>query len=100
MEKIINDGYEYLHKQIEKLREEKNIYEYDDKYIVYYKLKHSKNEEYEYETTTLEYDYQLDKYVWEYDWWEGEDYIELVGITPVSKLIEIKPYYKVKEENK
>ena len=28
------------------------------------------------------------KYVWEHDWWEGEDYVELVGYAPMDVLAE------------
>ena len=29
-----------------------------------------------------------DKRVWGYDWWEGEDYVELVGYAPMDILAE------------
>ena len=97
MNKIINDGYEYLFNEIMKLKEEKDI-GYCEEYIIYLKQKHFGNEDYYLEVTKLMWDYELDQYIWEDDWWEGEPYVELVGITPVDDLEKVEPLYK-KEEN-
>ena len=31
-------------------------------------------------------DFEHPDYVWEYDWWEGEEHIELVAAAPISEI--------------
>ena len=38
------------------------------------------------ETHLLEWDCESCSLVWEVDWWEGQQYVELVGFTPTYKI--------------
>ena len=38
-------------------------------------------------TEILEYEFDPDQYIWLSDWWEGEENVELIGYSPLSKII-------------
>ena len=92
------NGYDYLTDLVIEMKSEKHIVL--DDLIVYFEMKHNFQKEYEKHCEILKmiiksgipYSY------FENDWWEGQEDIKLIGITPMSYLPETEPYYKVKEE--
>ena len=83
---------------VEKIIHEK--YSNGEDFVVQIKLRYNPTKEYreEYrEITELYYndgyDWQYPDYVWQYDWWEGEEDVELIAVAPISSLKLDKQYY-------
>lgn len=62
-----------------------------DTKLVFIKLKYSWEDKPRYITEIYLYDPQhglpYSEYVWEYDWWEGEDDVEILGCINVSEVV-------------
>ena len=59
--------------------------------VVGIKMKYSHENEYERLNVIFSYDNDRDYGIWEYDWWEGQQEVYLVGIIPISEIETFKP---------
>lgn len=81
------DGYEAVSDIIKEWAEKNQPYVYCA-YIVDIQTPNGRNMEY------VEYDISDDCWVWQNDWWEGEDEIELFGFAPLDE-IELDDRWKI-----
>ena len=54
--------------------------------VVGIKMKYSHEREYERPNVIFSYDNDQDYGIWEYDWWEGQQEVYLIGIIPISEI--------------
>lgn len=73
------DGYEAVSDIIKEWAEKNQPYVYCA-YIVDIQTPNGRNMEY------VEYDISDDCWIWQNDWWEGEDEIELFGFAPLDEI--------------
>ena len=67
--------------------------------VVGIKMKYSHENEYERLNVIFSYDNNRDYGIWEYDWWEGQQEVYLVGIIPFSEIDTFMPDTTGVEEN-
>lgn len=79
------DAYKLVADKIIEWRDSQKDYERTN-FIVFLATHYANGTEYEYLTAYLEVD--NDGIEWNYDWWEGEEVVLLLGITPVEDMEE------------
>lgn len=67
--------------------------------VVGIKMKYSHEREYERLNVIFSYNGDQDYGIWEYDWWEGQQEVYLVGIIPLSEIETFMPDTTGVEEN-
>lgn len=77
------DAYEEVYKVVEKYIKKDNLISLDDYYVTFELLSNGKPEMH---TQLLRYDFDIGDYVWENDWWEGENTIIVYGLADISTL--------------
>jgi len=77
------DAYEEVYKVIEKYIKKDDLISLDDYYVTFELISNGKPVMY---TELLRYDFDIGDYVWENDWWEGENTIIVFGLADVSTL--------------
>ena len=88
------NGYDYLGELVYEF-----IYDNDivcDDYVVYFEMKYEHEKEYELCVAKAYFSDIIDG--WDDDWWEGQQHIRLIGITPFNSLLKIEPFYKKEED--
>ena len=73
------DGYEAVSDIIKEWAEKNQPYVYSQ-YVVDIWTPNGRGLQY------VEYDISRDCWIWEHDWWEGEESIELYGFAPLDEL--------------
>ena len=67
--------------------------------IVGIKMKYNHENEYEWLNVIFSYNDTKEYGIWEYDWWEGQQEVYLVGIIPISEIETFMPDTTGVEEN-
>lgn len=78
------DAYEEVYKVVEKYIKKDDLISLDDYYVTFELISNGKPDMH---TQLLRYDFDIGDYVWENDWWEGENTIIVYGLADVSTLL-------------
>ena len=77
------DAYEEVYKVIEKYIKKDDLISLDDYYVTFELISNGMSDIY---TERIHYDFDIDDYIWENDWWEGENTIIVYGLANVFTL--------------
>lgn len=77
------DAYEEVYKVIEKYIKKDDLISLDDYYVTIELISNGTSDIY---TERIHYDFDIDDYIWENDWWEGEYTIIVHGLANVFTL--------------